>query len=132
MNFWNDLEGSTFFNKIFSSPVPIGTIELFSLAIDNDTSTIVFEFDIEEYPDAPPHKWKQSGFNTCRIGLNCSAPTNLTITNIPTKNKLALRISQQQNTFTVHASNDTSLIKFETKHLLLCGPSAYQNIAEQI
>ncbi|MBC3375608.1 hypothetical protein HU762_16780 [Pseudomonas sp. SWRI92] len=130
MKFWNDLDGSTFFNKIFLSSVPIGEIRLFSLAVDNDNSTIVFEFDIAEYPEAPPEKWKQSGFNTCRIGLNCSPPKNLKITNIPTKEKLILQITQNESKFSVHASNDTSLIEFETSHLLLCGPSAYRNATE--
>ncbi|KHK63388.1 Imm50 family immunity protein [Pseudomonas frederiksbergensis] len=124
---WNNLEGSIFFNKVFSYAVPIGQIELFSLAIDNSAPTIILEFDIAEYPDVPPPKWKQSGYNTCRIGLNCSAPKNLKIVNIPTENKLTLQITQQRDGYAIQASNATSLIEFEAKHLLLCGPSAYKN-----
>ncbi|WP_434673313.1 Imm50 family immunity protein [Pseudomonas sp. R1-15] len=128
MIFWNDLEGSIFFNKIFSSPVPIGKIDLASLIIDNDIPTLIFEFDIAEYPDAPPQKWKQSGFNICRIGLNCGTPKNLKIINIPTNNKLTVQITQQKDSLLIRASNETSLIELETKHLLLCGPSAYRNV----
>ncbi|WP_323154320.1 Imm50 family immunity protein [Pseudomonas alvandae] len=126
--FWNDLEGSIFFNKIFSYPVRIGEIELDSLTIDNDIPTIIFEFDISEYPDAPPQKWKQADFNICRIGLNCGTPKKVKIINIPTNNKLTVQITQQQDSLLVQAFNDTSLIELETKHLLLCGPSAYKNI----
>ena len=50
------------------------------------------------------------------------------IINIPTNNKLTVQITQQQDSLLVQAFNDTSLIELETKHLLLCGPSAYKNI----
>jgi len=54
--FWNELDGNIFFNRIFSDPITIGEIELSSLTLDNDIPTIILEFDIAEYPDAPPQK----------------------------------------------------------------------------
>ncbi|WP_420234021.1 Imm50 family immunity protein [Pseudomonas sp. ABY48] len=125
---WNELDGNIFFNRIFSGPITIGEIELSSLTLDNDTPTIILEFDITEYPDTPPQKWEQSGFNICRIGLNCGTPKKIKVINIPTNNKLTVQITQQQDSFLIQAFNDTSLIELETKHLLLCGPSAYKNI----
>jgi len=126
--FWNELDGNIFFNRIFSAPITIGEIELSSLTLDNDIPTIILEFDIAEYPDAPPPEWVQSGFNICRIGLNCGTPKKIKIINIPTNNKLTVQITHQQDSVLVQAFNDTSLIELETKHLLLCGPSAYKNI----
>ncbi|MBC3364825.1 Imm50 family immunity protein [Pseudomonas sp. SWRI154] len=122
MIFWNDLQGSTSFNKIYSSPIPIGEIELFSLGIDNNTPTITFEFDIAEYADMPSQKWKQSGLNTCQLGLNCSFPKKLKISTIPTKYKLQLRITQQYDSFIIHASNNESLIELKTKDLFTARP----------
>lgn len=127
MKFWNDLDGSTFFNQVFTTPVAISTIELFTVNIDNSRPTITLEFDISEFPDAPPIKWKRSEFNTCRIGLNCGGISDLKIKNIPTKEKLNVTISQNENLFTIHASNEESLIEFTTKFPLLCGPSVYMN-----
>ncbi|PQP01640.1 hypothetical protein C5612_20030 [Pseudomonas frederiksbergensis] len=127
MKSWNELDGSNFFNRIFTSAIAIGEVELFSISIDNSRPTITLEFDIPEYPDAPPEKWKQSGFNTCRTGLNCSNIENLIIKNIPTRKKLAVKISHQDNIYTIILSNNESLIEFTTKHPLLCGPSAYMN-----
>jgi hypothetical protein len=127
MKFWNDIDGGIFFNQIFKLPVAIGFIELFTINIDNNRPTIILEFDIEELPDAPPAKWKKAEFNTCRIGLNCSEISNLTIKNIPTKEKLSIRITQSENLFTIHASNNSSIIEFTTKYPLLCGPSVYMN-----
>lgn len=130
MNFWNDLDGSSFFNRIFTSPIPIGEVTLFSLNIDNNRPIIILEFDIKEYPEAPPVKWKQSGFNTCRIGLNCSNIEELLIKNIPTKKNLTISISNENSSYRIRATNDESVIEFTTKHPLLCGPSAYLNSQE--
>lgn len=130
MNFWNDLDGSSFFNRIFTSQIPIGEVTLFSLNIDNCRPLIILEFDIKEYPEAPPVKWKQSGFNTCRIGLNCSNIEELLINNIPTKKNLNISISNEGNSYRIRAVNDESTIEFTTKHPLLCGPSAYLNSPE--
>ncbi|MGE8483427.1 MULTISPECIES: Imm50 family immunity protein [Pseudomonas] len=127
MKFWNDLDGSTFFNQVFTTPIAINTIELFTVSIDNSRPTIIMEFDISELPDAPPTKWKRSEFNTCRIGLNCGGIGDLKINNIPTKEKLNISITQKENLFMVNASNKDSLIQFTTKFPLLCGPSVYMN-----
>ncbi|MET0847462.1 MAG: Imm50 family immunity protein [Pseudomonas sp.] len=127
MKFWNDLDGSTFFNQVFTTPIAINMIELFTISIDNNRPTIIIEFDICELPDAPPTKWKKSEFNTCRIGLNCGGISDLKINNIPTKEKLNITITKKENLFIVHASNKDSLIEFTTKFPLLCGPSVYMN-----
>ncbi|VVP79693.1 hypothetical protein PS925_00366 [Pseudomonas fluorescens] len=130
MIFWNELDGSTFFNKIFSAPVAIGEITLSSIKIDNERPVIIMEFDIAEYPDSPPAKWRESGLNTCRIGINCSNIANLSIKNIPTPDKISLKITKKEKGFNVTACNNESTIKFDTKHILLCGPSAYLNSEE--
>lgn len=130
MIFWNELDGSMFFNKVFSRPIPIGEITLSSIKIDNNRPVIILEFDIPEYPDSAPAKWSQSGFNTCRTGINCSNITKLSIKNIPTSCKLALKITKKETEFEVIASNNESIISFTTRHILLCGPSAYLNLAE--
>ncbi|MCS3838253.1 hypothetical protein HNR03_002861 [Pseudomonas sp. JAI111] len=130
MKFWNNLDGSTFFNQIFTTSVEIDTIELFTISIDNNRPTIILEFDIKQLPDAPPLKWKKSDYNTCRIGLNCGGISDLTIKNIPTKEKLNITITNKENIFTIHASNTSSLIEFKTKFALLCGPSVYMNSSD--
>ncbi|WP_460148281.1 hypothetical protein [Pseudomonas sp. S2_A02] len=61
------------------------------------------------------------------MGLNCSEISSLTIKNIPTKEKLSIRVTQSKNLFMIHASNSSSIIEFTTKSPLLCGPSVYMN-----
>ncbi|WP_454247181.1 Imm50 family immunity protein [Pseudomonas sp. F-14 TE3623] len=62
-----------------------------------------------------PQKWKKAEFNTCRIGLNCSEISSLTIKNIPTKEKLSIKITQSESLFTIHASNSSSTFELTTK-----------------
>ena len=54
MKYWNELEGSTFLNKIYSKPIEIGKIALFSLRIENYQPSINLGFDIPEFPDILP------------------------------------------------------------------------------
>lgn len=129
MKYWNELDHSFFFNKIFSSSIAIGEIDLFTLTLDNNRPTLTLEFDIDEYPDNPPLKWTQQDFNTCRIGITCGNPENLTIKNIPTNKKLKIKISIHERIYTVTAFNDEALIEFKTEYVLLCDPSGYQNAA---
>jgi hypothetical protein len=125
MKLWNDLDRTIFFNKVFTYPVEIGEIKLFSLIIDNDRPNIILEFDIQELPDSPPEKWVAAGFNTCRIGISCAGLTDLEIKNIPNANPLKMVITRQQNLFEVDARSATSSIKFNAKYVSLCGPSVY-------
>lgn len=76
MKYWNGLDGTIFLYKVFSSPIPIGTIELFAINIDNNTN---IGFDIDEIPHTIPDKGLKSEFNTCRIGLDCGDIENLSI-----------------------------------------------------
>ncbi|MEB0207475.1 Imm50 family immunity protein [Pseudomonas sp. CCC3.1] len=132
MKYWNDLDGSVFFNKVFSAPVAIGVVQLFAITIDNNTPNVILEFDITELPDMPPEKWKKNGFNTCRIGINISNIKNLHIKNVPTKENLVAIISKPSNTYIVQLSNKDSLIEFTAQHILLCGPSVYINSTTEV
>ena len=131
MKYWNSLDGSIFFNKVFSTPIAIGAVELFTIIINNNTPDTTLEFDIPEIPDSPPEKWKKMGFNACRIGINISNIQNLTIKNIPTKGKLHTSIAKEDNRYTVKLYNQDSLIQFSADHILLCGPSVYMNAPEE-
>ena len=51
MKYWNELDHNIFFEKIFSTPVEIGQIALFSLQIENDRPSVGLGFDIPEFPD---------------------------------------------------------------------------------
>lgn len=127
MKIWNELDNNIFFNKIFSAHINIGEISLFSLQINNDQPTLGLGFDISEFPDNLPEKWKNKGYNTCRIGLDCSDIWDLNIKNIPTKEKLLIKIKKTKDFFEFHAVSKNALITFKTKYLSLCGPSVYIN-----
>ncbi|WP_426161011.1 Imm50 family immunity protein [Pseudomonas sp. DWR1-3-2b2] len=48
-------------------------------------------------PDAPPEKWINKGFNTCRIGLDCGGLSDVKINNIPTRETLKVVITKHEN-----------------------------------
>lgn len=127
MKYWNDIDNSTFFNKVFSYPVPISQLALAGIDIDNERSNIVIGFDILEIPDSPPVKWQQIEYNTCRIGIDCGEIQNLAIKNIPTSKALNIKISQTDNHYHIHISNDDSIVEFIAKFISLRGPSVYFN-----
>lgn len=125
MKHWNELEQSIFFNKVFSNLVNIGTINLFSLQIENDRPSLGIGFDIPQFPDKLPEKWQNKGYNMCRIGLECSGIRDLLIKNIPTPEILNVEIEESQEYFQFSATSETSLIQFKARHIRLSGPNVY-------
>ncbi|WP_411835987.1 Imm50 family immunity protein [Pseudomonas chlororaphis subsp. aurantiaca] len=131
MKTWNEFDGNTLFNRVFTKPIKISTIRLFQITIDNNRPNITFEFDIPEIPDAAPEKWIKTGFNTCRTGLSCNGVKELTLKNIPTREDLTIKIEKIDEYFLIRAENENSLLEFKTKYPLLCGPSVYMSTIER-
>lgn len=125
MKYWNEIEGSKFFNMVFSRNISIGEIKLFALNMDNNLSTLTLAFDIRETPDTPPKKWETIGYNACRIGLTCGEIRDLTTANIPTEKNLHLSIRSIGDRYMISAVSSTSNITFTTSSLRLREPSVY-------
>ena len=127
MKHWNELDGSIFFSKIFSRPIEIEKIALFSLRIENDQPCIGMGFDIPEFPDNLPEKWKNKGYNMCRVGITCNDVKDLTIRNIPAHEIFTVNINRDNDYFTFEAISDSASIEFRAKFISLSGPNVYIN-----
>ena len=125
MKYWNEINGSKFFNMVFSRNIPIGEIKLFTLNIDNNLSTLTLAFDIREIPDTPPKTWESIEYNACRIGMTCSEVTSLTTSNLPTREKFQLSIQTIESRHLVCVASENFEIKFITSSLRLREPSIY-------
>ena len=125
MKYWNDIDNSTFFNRVFSYPVPIDQLELAEINIGNERNNIVIGFDILEIPDNPPAKWQKTEYNTCRIGIDCGEIHSLLIKNTPAAETLNIKISKADTHYHIQASNNESIIDFAAKFICLRGPSVY-------
>lgn len=125
MKYWNELDKNIFFEKIFSQPIEIGEIFLFSLQIDNDRPSLGLGFDIPEFPDVLPEKWKNQGYNVCRLGIHCYGINALKTENIPTLKPLLVKITKEDDNFHFNALNKNSLIEFKTETFSLCDPNVY-------
>ncbi|NWE91221.1 hypothetical protein HX893_24115, partial [Pseudomonas reactans] len=127
MKHWNDLDGTIFFNKVFSQPIEIGKVYIHSLGIENDQPSFGIGFDIPDFPDVLPEKWKNKGYNTCRIGLNCSEVSNLKIENLPRREIFRINIQKENEYFLITAKSKTASIELKAKWLSMEGPTVYIN-----
>ncbi|MGK9414768.1 Imm50 family immunity protein [Pseudomonas cedrina] len=127
MKYWNELDRNIFFEKLFSKPVEIGKIALFSLQIENDQPSLGLGFDIPDFPDRLPIKWEGKGYNTCRMGIDCHGIRDLKIQNIPVREVFSVNIKSENNQFLFQATHKNSLIEFKAKYISLCDPNVYIN-----
>lgn len=127
MKYWNELDGSIFFGKIFSQPIAINRIALFSMRIDNDQPCVGLGFDIPEFPDQLPEKWKNKGYNTCRTGLICHNIKELKVQNIPAHEVFKVEIKKHNDHFEFHATSENASIEFKARFISLSDPNVYIN-----
>ncbi|AZF62730.1 Imm50 family immunity protein [Pseudomonas sp. LBUM920] len=127
MKYWNELDGSIFFGKIFSQPIAIDRIALFSMRIDNDQPCVGLGFDIPEFPDQLPEKWKNKGYNTCRTGLICHNIKELKVQNIPAHEVFKVEIKKHNDHFEFHATSENASIEFKARFISLSDPNVYIN-----
>lgn len=127
MEYWNELDRNIFFEKLFSKPVAIGKIALFSLQIENDKPSLGLGFDIPDFPDRLPLKWVGKGYNTCRMGIDCHGIRDLKIQNLPIREVFCVNITCDNDQFHFQASNEIASIEFSAKYISLCDPNVYIN-----
>lgn len=127
MKYWNELDGSIFFGKIFSQPIAIDRIALFSIRIDNDQPCVGLGFDIPEFPDRLPEKWKNKGYNTCRTGLTCHNIKELKVQNIPIHEVFNVKIEKYNDHFEFRATSENASIEFKARFISLSDPNVYIN-----
>ncbi|QVN03262.1 hypothetical protein JYG38_07280 [Pseudomonas rhodesiae] len=127
MKYWNDLDQNIFFEKIFSRPVEIGQIAVFSMQIENDRPSVGLGFDIREFPDTLPKKWECKGYNTCRMGIDCHGIQDLSIKNIPVREVFFVKITKENNQFYFQATNKNALIEFKANFITLADPNVHIN-----
>mgnify|MGYP000846212200 FL=1 len=120
--FWNELEGAYLFNKVFSKPISIGKVDLFSVKIERDGPSVLIEFDLlEALPDNPLPRW-QSHYNRCRCGLICAGVKTMQISGIATN--MEVDVSIQDNSKLIMKGLGFSL-ELECIYMHLSGPSVY-------
>jgi hypothetical protein len=127
MKYWNELDRKIFFEKLFSKPVEIEKIALFSLQIENDRPSLGLGFDIPDFPDILPTKWEDKGYNTCRMGIDCHGIRDLQIQNLPIREVFFVNITRDNDQFHFQATSKNASIKFKAKYISLCDPNVYIN-----
>ena len=121
------MDQNIFFEKIFSKPVEIWRIALFSLQIENDRPSVGLGLDITDFPDILPKKWEGKGYNTCRMGIDCHRIQDLRVQNIPVRQVFFVKIAKKNNQLYFQATNKNALIEFKAKFISLAAPNVYIN-----
>lgn len=122
---WNDIDGNTLFNKVFTKPVELGEIDIFDIKIDREASTVIISFDlIDELPDNPPPKWVK-GYNRCRCGINCSGVEYLKIDGMSTDMLANITIDIHTENNEVIINGRDIFLNLKCSHIQLMGPSVY-------
>lgn len=123
--YWNDLDGSVLFGKVFSSPVKISEIDIFDIKIDRDGSTVIISFDlVGEVPDQPPPKWVK-GYNRCRCGINCGGVSQMKIEGISPNMLAEINIKKYDLYSEINIFGDAINMYLKCLHVQLMGPSVY-------
>ncbi|MFT4173774.1 MAG: Imm50 family immunity protein [Rhodocyclaceae bacterium] len=122
---WNDMDGSTLFNKVFSRPIEINKIDVFDIKIDREAATVIISFDlVNELPDNPPPKWPKN-FNRCRCGVNCSGVEYLKIEGMSTYMPAKIIIKKHADGSEIVVNGDNIFLNLKCSHVQLMGPSVY-------
>jgi len=125
MNNWNELDGSTFFNMVFTNNIKIDEVKLFKLIIDTRNDEITMAFNIKELPDRPPIKWSNMEFNACRIGIICSDIDDLLIKKLPKNVNVKMKIEQIGSRYKISGVTNDFRIEFTASFVRLGDPSVY-------
>lgn len=123
--YWNELDGSILFNKVFATNVVISEIDIFEIKIDREATTVVVTFDlINELPDNPPPKWARN-YNRCRCGINCSGVSELSLNGISVNMIAKIKIEIRGCEDYVTINGDKISLHLKCAHIQLMGPSVY-------
>ncbi|HDR2784872.1 TPA: immunity 50 family protein [Enterobacter sichuanensis] len=123
--YWNEIEGSILFNKVFSRDVEVNEIDIFDIKIDREATTVMICFDlVNELPDSPPPKWVK-GYNRCRCGINCSGVKFLKIEGMSTDMPAKIEIQKNTSYSVVIIKGADIFLNLKCSHIQLMGPSVY-------
>ncbi|NUU69039.1 hypothetical protein HQN64_23480 [Enterobacteriaceae bacterium BIT-l23] len=122
---WNDLDGTILLGKVFSKPLKMSMVDVFSVKIERDGPSILIEFDlVGSLPDNPPKKWGND-YNKCRAGINCSGVTQLSFNDVGTRMLANIKIEKVGLLYRVSLNGDNLAISFECGDVRFMGPSVY-------
>ncbi|MCX8985776.1 Imm50 family immunity protein [Citrobacter portucalensis] len=121
--YWNDIDGSVLFNKVFTKYIEVNEIDIFDIKIDREAATVLITFDlVNELPDNPPPKWVK-GYNRCRCGINCSRVKYLKIDGMSIDMLAKIEIDTNNNEVLVKGTD--IFLNLKCSHIQLMGPSVY-------
>ncbi len=123
--FWTDLPGSELVKRVFTSPPPIGRIDIFDLQLQRNGSALLLNFDlVDVLPDNPPVKWVK-GFNRCRMGINCGGIKDLKILGWGISIPATIKIDKLVDSFLIEIEGKSFSLHASCSDIVITGPTVY-------
>jgi hypothetical protein len=128
MEYWtNFLANPKSLTSIFSTPPSLENIRLLRLHLDENGPTLRLEVDINDYPDTPPPKWKEQGFNQVQLQLSFFPIESINITGWCTDNVGLIEFKSTETGIAVIADMATLSLRFECESCFCDKVSGYLN-----
>ena len=91
---------------IYGKDVPslIG-VELHEISLSRNAASVALRFDTLSYPESPPQKWKDAGFDRVQLTLEFGVAQELNIVNWTNFCKFDLAIKKEGNMVRLKSSN---------------------------
>ncbi|PJG58912.1 Imm50 family immunity protein [Aeromonas cavernicola] len=124
MKYWNELDSTGLFNRIFTEPISISVIDLISINLDLYKSIITIHFDLSDTSCDMFFKQLVRN-NTCRCTVTCNQVASIIIGGIPTKNVANINIKNNEYNKLVSVDGGVFDINFACSDIKLMEPSLY-------
>ena len=66
-------------SRLYTKVPPLEYVSLIGISLHNDGPVAKIEFDLPNFPDIPPDRWKKSGFNTAQLHLELFVITKFSL-----------------------------------------------------
>ncbi|WP_196814645.1 Imm50 family immunity protein [Nocardia sp. BMG111209] len=84
------------------NPPSLENLILHELCLHRDGPRVVIKADLADFPDNPPKKWRDRGFDTVRVELLLDGVTRAEISGISINSQISLRLTREKGQ--IHAT----------------------------
>lgn len=127
--YWHEVEDTFLLGQVFSEPISIGSIDLFSVEMLRDGPTVRFYFDlVDRLPNRPLPHWGEPNvdYNRCRMGVDCFGVSQLSILGLSTQMSMKLTISKTDTIYHLSLVSEDTSIDLRCLNITLIAPTVYK------
>ncbi|ATP48305.1 hypothetical protein CR512_02650 [Pseudomonas putida] len=129
INWTEHLVDPTALKSLYGEDTPLlKGVNLHGIEIQRDGPKVLLRFDLREFPNHPPTKWKTAGFNRIQLRLLAVGVRQLQISGIQSNCMLDLNITKENGIIRLNADNGALKLEITAEHVMIDGVSAYCDV----